>query len=201
MIKSLIISLLKSTGYVIHRIPRDLPCQPVVVPKFGKIHYACGRVYLPGWLNTDIIANGPENYMYVDLVGRHPFPDNFFRYAFSEDFIEHIDQAASLLFLLEAHRTLRPGGVLRITTPDLDKVLAKHYRQLDFKSFEIGRNEAFSSLGHVHFFSRASLCTVAQHIGFSVAFVEGGKSSHAELDGLNTRSDMVYLHAELTKPA
>ena len=200
MIKQTIIKAIQAAGYEIHRVPRPGTAgTSVVVPKYDRVHYGSGRVYLPGWLNTDIIASGPENYMYVNLVERHPFPDNSFRYAFSEDFIEHIDQASSLMFLLEAHRTLKPGGVLRITTPDLEKVLIKHYRQPDYGSFETGRTEAFTCLGHLHFYSRDSLRTVAHHIGFDIEFVDGGKSAHAELDGINTRSDMVYLHAELTK--
>lgn len=197
--KQLILRLLRTFGYEVHRVPRRMVLQPVITPKYNKIHYGSGRVYLDDWLNVDIIASGPENYMYLDLTGRHPFPDNSFEYAFSEDFIEHIDQASSLMFLVEVHRTLKPGGVLRITTPELGKVLRKHYRSRDYLNFETGREEAYSSLGHIHFFSEGSLRTVAEFIGFEVKFVEGGVSEHAVLNGVNTRSDEVYLHAELTK--
>jgi len=199
MIKKMILGILRQLGYEIHRIPLRMPEQDTIVPNYDKIHYGSGRNYLDGWINTDIIATGPANYMYLNLVGRHPFPDDFFRLAFSEDFIEHIDQAASLMFLMEAYRTLKPGGVFRITTPDFEKVLTKHYFTLDYFGFETGREEAFESLGHIHFYSRDSLASVAKHIGFKIAFVEEGASVHPELNLINTRSDMVYLHAELTK--
>ena len=200
MFKRFVINALKAAGYEIHRSPRAIPPVAQVAPKYPKIHYGSGRVYLDGWLNVDIIASGPENYMYVNLVERHPFPDNSFKFAFSEDFIEHVDQASAMMFLVEAYRTLAPGGVLRITTPDLDKVLTKHYRKQDFSGFEVGREEAYSSSSHIHFFSKDTLRAVAAHIGFDTHFVEGGSSVYTELDGINTRSDEVYLHAELVKP-
>ena len=200
MIKRFIVNALRAAGYEIHRSPRRMRPVAHVVPNYQKIHYASARKYLDGWLNVDIIANGPDNYMYVNLVERHPFPDNLFNFAFCEDFIEHVDQASALMFLMEAYRTIAPGGVLRLTTPDLDKVLPKHYRKRDFNGFEVGREEAYTSFGHIHFFSTASLRAVANYIGFDTHYVEGGSSIYPELDGINTRSDEVYLHAELVKP-
>jgi len=199
MLKRTLIRALKYFGYEIQRRPKSQNAPKEVIPAFEQIQYGCGRNYLTGWLNTDIISTGPENYMYVDLTNRHPFPDNFFRFAFSEDFIEHIDQASSLLFLEEAHRTLRKGGVLRLTFPVLDVVLTKHFSSIDFKSFLRGKEEAFDSFGHIHFYSQDSLALVANHIGFDMKIVECGKSEYSKLEGINTRTDGVNLHVELTK--
>ena len=199
MLKRIIIQALKAFGYEIQRRPKSRHVAKEVIPTFEQIHYGCGRNYLPGWLNVDIIATGPENYMYVDLASRHPFPDNSFQFGFSEDFIEHIDQASSLLFLEEAHRTLRTGGVLRLTFPVLDAVLEKHFSSICYEGFLKGKVEAFDSYGHIHFYSRDSLALVANHIGFDMEVVECGASKYSQLEGINTRTDHVNLHVELTK--
>lgn len=199
MIKKLIIQVLKYFGYEIQRRPISHHVSKEVIPAFEQIHFGCGRNYLPGWLNVDIISTGPQNYMYVDLTSRHPFPDQSFQFGFSEDFIEHIDQASSLLFLVEVHRTFRIGGVLRLTFPVLDAVLKKHFSLIGYEDFLIGKEEAFDSYGHIHFYSRDSLALVADHIGFDMEIVEHGKSIYPQLDGINTRLDSVNLHVELTK--
>lgn len=200
MLKRTVIQTLRYFGYELRRLPKvQLEAPREVVPAFRQIQYGCGRNYLPGWLNVDIGRSGPENYMYVDLTKRHPFPDNFFQFGFSEDFIEHIDQASSLLFLEEAHRTLCKGGVLRLTFPVLDTVLEQHFASISYACFAQGIVDAFEKHGHIHFYSRASLALVAEHIGFDMEIVEGGKSRHPQLAGINSRMAAANFHVELTK--
>ncbi len=199
MIKSIVKAILTYFGYQILRRPRHKSQAKEVAPAFDKIHYGSGYNYLSEWLNVDIIAKGPENYMYVDLTNRHPFPDNSFKFGFSEDFIEHIDQANSLLFLVEAHRTFCKGGVLRLAFPVLESVLVKHFIPSDFDIFLKGKEEAYDAFGHIHFYSKESLALVASHIGFDLQIVECGKSIHPQLDGINSRNTSVNIHVELTK--
>ena len=200
MKKNKIKKILQYFGYEFHRVPiLNRSIANIITPKYERVHYGCGYLILDGWLNLDIINQHAENYFYVNLIDRHPFPDNTFKFAFSEDFIEHIDQASSLIFLVEVYRTLMPGGVFRITTPSLDNVLSKHFQTINLGTFQNGCIEAFSSLGHIHFYSITNLVLIANHIGFDVAFVKHGESKYPELNGIDTRSDFVYLHAELTK--
>jgi len=199
MLRRAIKYAINSAGFEIYRSP--IPGRPArpINPQFDRIHYACGRNILPGWLNVDISPTGPENYKYVDLTSGHPFPSNSFSFALCEDFIEHITQADSLMFLLEVHRTLKSGGVLRLTCPGLEGVLTHHFGARDFSGFLRGRLEAYTQHVHVHFYSRESLALVANHIGFDIRFVMPNESSHPELQGIDTRLELVHLHAELTK--
>jgi predicted SAM-dependent methyltransferase len=143
-----------------------------------------------------------EVFIGMDLTGRHVFPSDFFQFAFAEDFLEHLDQAESLIFLAETFRTLRAGGVLRLSFPGLQGVLRRHYRSSDWQGCVAGRYEAFSKWEHKHFFCEESLALVARHLGFStVRFLEYGTSDHDELRDLDYRSDQkdLNIYAELTK--
>ncbi len=65
-----------------------------------RIHYACGRNLLPGWLNVDGIdesypmgkveREAARQIFRMDLTKEHPFPDNSFAFGYSEDFLEHL---------------------------------------------------------------------------------------------------------------
>ncbi len=85
-----------------------------------KLHIGAGPMRLEGWLNTDLISGEA----YVDLTRRLPFAEGSFRYAFGEHVIEHLGEGVGAGLLAELHRVLQPGGVLRLTTPDLRKVIA-----------------------------------------------------------------------------
>jgi predicted SAM-dependent methyltransferase len=57
--------------------------------------------------------------MFLDATERFPFMDSTFDYAFSEHMIEHIEYTKGLHMLRECLRILKPGGKIRIATPDL----------------------------------------------------------------------------------
>lgn len=87
-----------------------------------KLQLGSGTNVLPGWLNTDGAMMWLGN-VYVDLREPLPFPDEAFDFAFCEHTIEHIHYADARAFLRECRRVVKPGGILRITTPDLQSYL------------------------------------------------------------------------------
>jgi predicted SAM-dependent methyltransferase len=169
-----------------------------------RIHYACGKNFMSGWLNVDTYrcGNPSEAFECIDLVSRHPFADNSFEYAFAEDFLEHLDQADSLLFLSEVLRTLQPGGVLRLSFPGLEGVLNDHYPRADWRTVNIAKEEAYERYAHKHFYSKEELTLIAHHLGFSaVTYHTYGQSQRQQLKGLDTRQSQKDLNtfAELEK--
>lgn len=211
-IKQLISRILFSLGYEIHKIyllsadyieeMKKTDLSAGLSEK--KIHYGCGAILMPGWVNADMNPKIDENHVSVSFnaAGPHPFPSDSFDFAYAEDFLEHLSQDDSLIFLFEAFRVLREGGVLRLSFPGLEQVLAKHYPSGDFDTVYRAKIEAYSQLGHFHFYSREELKTVSEFIGFSkVEFAEYGESEHEELRGLETRINQRDLNtiAELTK--
>lgn len=189
------------------RVDRPWPC-----PLPDRIHYACGKNVMPGWLNVDgfdisypdgtIDPQLVEQIFPVDLAQKHPFPDNHFRFGYSEDFLEHLTQAESLLFLAECQRTTAPGGVLRLSFPGLAGVLLRHFSGKTFEEILQGVKDAYTLWPHEHFYCAESITLVARHLGFrEVTVHEYGRSPHPALNNLETRPDQrdLNLVVELVK--
>jgi predicted SAM-dependent methyltransferase len=87
-----------------------------------KLHIGASYCLLPGWLNTDFILESSD-VVYLDATRPFPFADNTFDYVMGEHMIEHIDYAGAEAMLRECYRVLKPGGRIRLATPDL-QVLA-----------------------------------------------------------------------------
>lgn len=167
-----------------------------------KIHYGCGSKLIDGWLNVDWHEATTPGYRRVNLLEKHPFENDSVRLGFSEDMLEHFNQAESIFFLSEVYRTLAPDGVMRLSFPGLEGVLKRHYSPPSERRVREGELEAYAYWGHVHFYGRDELRLVATHLGFtSIRFVDYGKSDHSELSNLDTRSDQIGLntYVELTK--
>ena len=217
-LKKMIRNAVNLTGYDIRKIRNKAFSAQYTDDQFfnthglTKIQYACGPKFLKDWVNVDFYAPDAMkerygmtveyNYYQADLSLRQPFKDNLYSYAFAEDFIEHLSQAASLIFLHECYRVLAQGGILRLSFPSLEGVLRRHFSSSDMKDLMQGRKDAYEQFEHLHFYSREEIILVAKHIGFSdIHFTSFGDSDHAELKGLETREGQqdLNIYTELTK--
>ncbi|MEM9927284.1 MAG: methyltransferase domain-containing protein [Cyanobacteria bacterium P01_D01_bin.50] len=82
-----------------------------------KLHIGCGNHRLKGWLNADLSSNSAK-ILRIDATKTFPFDSTQFDYIFSEHMIEHITYSGGEIMLSECFRVLKPGGKLRISTPD-----------------------------------------------------------------------------------
>ena len=97
------------------------------------LHVGAGPMRLEGWLNSDLISGE----IHLDVTRRLPFEDGTFAFAFGEHLIEHMPRDTGERMLAELLRVLRPGGVLRLTTPDLKKIIAIY----ENRNPEVSRDE------------------------------------------------------------
>ncbi|MGE0315516.1 MAG: methyltransferase domain-containing protein [Lautropia sp.] len=83
-----------------------------------RLHLGCGEHLLQGWLNADFFPTAPD-VIHIDATRRFPLPDASVDRIFSEHMIEHLSYVDGLTMLAECRRVLKPGGRIRVSTPDL----------------------------------------------------------------------------------
>lgn len=84
-----------------------------------KLHIG-GKVRSPGWENLNVLP-GPAVDHVGDAVDLGRFADASFAEIYASHVLEHFDYNGPLLKALkEWQRVLVPGGVLRLSVPDLD---------------------------------------------------------------------------------
>jgi len=176
------------------------------------LHVGSGGHYLEGWINVDLDPAPPVDAA-ANLGEAIPLRDASLDYIHSEDFLEHIDLAAGKQFLAEAFRVLRPGGVMRLLTPDL-RALVEHL-YLGRESKHIAWCRAYldadgpcESLNmhlrmngdHRFVWDEEHLRRVLEGIGFTVKSVRYNRSSHPRLRFLDLRDFGLNLFLECTRP-
>lgn len=82
-----------------------------------------GPHLLPGWLNTDV-EPWLKGHVYLDAAKPFPLPDRAFDFIFTEHMIEHLSYEGGAAMLGECFRVLKPGGKLRVATPNLASLAA-----------------------------------------------------------------------------
>lgn len=89
------------------------------------LHVGCGARIEDGWTNVDLEPLDAR-VVRVDVRQQLPFDGGTFDMVYSEHFLEHIERHEAVLFLAECFRVLKPGGALRVSTPDME-FLARLY--------------------------------------------------------------------------
>ena len=160
-----------------------------------KLHLGCGDNLLPGWANVDI--DGGRDVIALDLRKPLPVVSNSVRFLFNEHVIEHLTLFEGRRFLAECYRILAPGGVLRISTPNLqagfDAYEKKELKHLEYRGWSPATpcqmfNEGARLWGHQFIYDQDELTAQLKECGFSeVTAVEWHKSRHPELCDLECR--------------
>lgn len=113
-----------------------------------KINHGCGNVRPSNWLNTDSSINAliqripiigsifpklfksvqynSSNVVYVNLNKRWKQKSNSVEIVYASHLFEHLNLKSRDLFLDEAYRVLKSGGVIRLVVPDLYKICKKY---------------------------------------------------------------------------
>lgn len=158
------------------------------------LHLGCGSHHLPfPWENYD---------KEIDIKERLPFKSHKdtteeVQFIFAEHVIEHIPFRDGLFFLSECHRILMPGGVLRLSFPDITRIQNQDVTlYADYLRKETGKQ--ISSIeeviwlmatgwGHQSVWSYAvatRLLLSLKFLSFQQAY---GVSKHSELTGIDGR--------------
>lgn len=161
----------------------------------SKLHLGCGSNVLPGWANLDL--EGPSPVIQWDLTQPIPAASDSFDYVYSEHFIEHIGLDEARALVRECQRLLKPGGTLRLSTPNLEK-LVDEYRSGRLSEWDDMRwkpqtscqllNEGMRLWGHQFVYDLPELLALLRASGFShIERMEWRKSTHDALRNIETR--------------
>ena len=86
-----------------------------------KLNVGSNAVLMDGWINMDI--ENIEGVVQHDATTKFPYEDNSVDFIFSEHFIEHLVLNDGVFFFSECYRILKPGGVVRTSTFDIDNLM------------------------------------------------------------------------------
>jgi predicted SAM-dependent methyltransferase len=181
-----------------HLVRRRIVSSYLATTAEPKLHIGAWRYALPGWLNSDLVTST----VHLDLTRPFPLPDRAFAYVFGEHVIEHLSERHGAALLAEIHRVLRPGGVVRLTTPDLEKIMALYRDENEAVSWS-DYNTYFSEAtwpherpcqvfntylrhwGHKFVYDQEELVAKLANAGFGqIERCEPGRSRHAALTGV-----------------
>lgn len=166
-----------------------------------KLNFGCGHVKFDGWVNVDMDpAVRPD--VLVDLGATLPFRDGVASHIHSEDFVDQLELDHGYRFFRECHRLLAPGGVMRILTPDLGKLVGYYCRGdrelvslwndsvgLPLRTGTLGEvlNLGMRLGGHTFLYDHETFAHVLGECGFDARRVRYNESDEPELRGLDLR--------------
>lgn len=197
--------------------------------------FGCGARLVPAALNLDLVGFADvrldatragrvflvddAHFLHHDVTRALPVEDGAFAWAYSEHLVEHVTPEQALLWLKDVRRVLRPGGLLRLTTPDLERYVsayaarddaffADHARRLaelglpgmpTRRAFMV--NQIFQFWGHRWIYDADELAHLLVSAGFAkdsirrCAFQEGALAEVSALDFEIRRDETLYVEA------
>ena len=176
-----------------------------------RLHLGSGDHRIEGWINVDRDAAMPVD-VAADLTRDLPMRSGSVDLIHSEDFLEHVDEAAGKHVIAECHRVLRAGGVIRILTPDLRALVDEVYvrrdpRHLRWCASYLDTDDACSALNmhmrmggeHRFIYDVEHLTKLLHEAGFNVRRVRWNWSPVPELRYLDLRDFGLNLFLEGVK--
>lgn len=164
-----------------------------------------------GWLATDLTPTRSDVVL-LDAGKRFPFDDRTVDRIHTEHMIEHVPFDVGQNMLRECFRVMKPGGRIRIATPDYDRVVGlarddvpadvrELYRQSNLRAgtdpqvadeaiFTI--NRLFSGHFHRFLYSELVLGRELEKVGFvGVTRYDSGVTDDPEFEGLDQHGNQI----------
>jgi predicted SAM-dependent methyltransferase len=85
------------------------------------LNLGCGERFHPDWINIDL-TSGRSGVIAHDLAKGIPFSPDSADAVYLAAVFEHIRRNDAANFLREIYRVLKPGGIVRVGVPDLEKI-------------------------------------------------------------------------------
>jgi predicted SAM-dependent methyltransferase len=111
----------------LHAAKRRFASPPLPRNPDGKVyvHLGCGQIASPEFINVDTCP-APHVHYVQDACDLSVFPDDHADLLYACHLLEHIDRENLKRVLWEWSRVLKPGGILRLSVPDFDRLVAAY---------------------------------------------------------------------------
>jgi len=159
-----------------------------------KLNIGCGNTLLKGWLNIGLF---PRSFHYgstklqegalvlhFDMIEELPIPEDSIKYLYASHFIEHLKFQDGIKVLERCYKTMKKGGIIRLTFPDMELWIKNYYEDnLEFfekyKNIFLGGNNSIAKTkgeifmsqvhnwGHKWNYDFESIKHILEKIGFS----------------------------------
>jgi predicted SAM-dependent methyltransferase len=228
----------------LEQVAAELPRTRAGLAELGVtgIEFAAFATKHPQGLGTDLVAvRGPQDsdgrrmvtkpgpvyrvdgrspFTQLDITEPLPFEDGCVDWVYAEHLIEHVPLVDAINWLAEVRRILAPGGLLRITTPDLrayaagylaenEKFFTRHRRILSVmrvgppmparRAYMV--NQIFYLYGHRWIYDHDELRYALTQAGYDPEritvrkFREGHRQDVADLDNTFRNDESIYAEA------
>ena len=94
------------------------------------LNLGCGERFHPDWINIDL-TSGRSGVIAHDLERGIPFQSKSADAVYLAAVFEHIRRNDAANFLREIYRVLKPGGIVRVGVPDLEKICRIYLEKLE----------------------------------------------------------------------
>jgi SAM-dependent methyltransferase len=160
---------------------------------FARLMYRFSRVNELFKSESDYInVLKHHEFVHHDLCFGLPFPDHSIDYIYTSHTLEHFYPDVAQNLLLEAHRTLKSGGRIRVCVPDLEHAFVLYSTGQKKKALEYFFQDSRSTRFHRHryMYDFELLQSVLQKAGFT--FIErcGYRQGHVpDIEKLDNRPE------------
>jgi predicted SAM-dependent methyltransferase len=182
-----------------------------------RINVGSSSSALDGWVNVDLLPDPEGRCLVMDAAKPWPLTPGSTAFVNSEHFIEHLSDEEARAYLREAYSVLRPGGVIRTSTPDLQGI-SQSMLQRDRRDLEIHRSHGYTAAthgemvnnyvygsGHRRLYDEQTLVLLLAEAGFvEPRRCSYGESEHEALKGIDRHDpeglEHFVLCVEAVKP-
>jgi predicted SAM-dependent methyltransferase len=168
-----------------------------------KLHLGCGNVNIEGFINIDV-NEGKHIHIVGDVSDLSMFSDNSVDLIYASALFQYFDFIQGEVCLKEWCRILKPGGILRISTvdfdkllevysatnKDIDKIIGPMYGRIDLNN----KNMEGDKIYHKSIYTKKKLISSLEKSGFSkVQPYDWKQSIHLDYDD---QSQSYYPHMD-----
>lgn len=149
-----------------------------------KLHLGCGKVYIHGFIHIDLV-----DFKHIDykrsIDDLSIFENDSVDLVYACHVLEHFKRNDMDRVLSEWFRVLKPGGILRVSVPGFEEIIAVYQKYKDFKLVlgPLMGGQTYLYNFHNMLFDFNFLEELLRNVGFNmIEKYDWRKTEHAHID-------------------